>query len=73
MLSKLSEGTFGTVSSIIKIFTAVHSISEFQVYIAEADRITEYSSSLSLGKRLVAIKFLGENASEKEKYDRWYS
>lgn len=38
-----------------------------QVYIAEADRITEYSSSLSLGKRLVAVKFLGENAPEKEK------
>lgn len=49
MLSKLSEGAFGTV------------------YIAEADGITEYSSTTSLGKRLVAIKFLMENASEKEK------
>ncbi|XP_018324975.1 epithelial discoidin domain-containing receptor 1 [Agrilus planipennis] len=51
MLSKLSEGAFGTV------------------YIAEADSISEYSSVVSLGKRLVAIKFLGENASEKEKKD----
>lgn len=49
MLSKLSEGAFGTV------------------YIAEADGITEYSSNLSLGTRLVAIKFLGDNALEKEK------
>ncbi|KAJ8935350.1 hypothetical protein NQ314_012879 [Rhamnusium bicolor] len=51
MLSKLSEGAFGTV------------------YIAEADGITEYSSTLSLGTRLVAIKFLGESALEKEKKD----
>lgn len=40
---------------------------QFQVYIAEANGITEYSSSMSLGTRLVAIKFLGENSSEKEK------
>ncbi|KAB0797030.1 hypothetical protein PPYR_11091 [Photinus pyralis] len=51
MLSKLSEGAFGTV------------------YIAEADGIPEYSSSMSIGKRLVAIKFLGEDASEKERND----
>ncbi|KAH0810624.1 hypothetical protein GEV33_012167 [Tenebrio molitor] len=51
MLSKLSEGAFGTV------------------YIAEADGIAEYSSSISIGTRLVAIKFLGENATEKEKKD----
>ncbi|XP_049818971.1 epithelial discoidin domain-containing receptor 1-like [Aethina tumida] len=51
MLSKLSEGAFGTV------------------YIAEADGISEYSSTLSLGTRLVAIKFLGEDASDKEKKD----
>nr|CAI5831270.1 unnamed protein product [Callosobruchus analis] len=51
MLSKLSEGAFGTV------------------YIAEADGINEYSTSLTLGTRLVAIKFLGENTSEKEKKD----
>ncbi|KAI4471024.1 tyrosine-protein kinase receptor [Holotrichia oblita] len=51
MLSKLSEGAFGTV------------------YIAEADGIAEYSSALTLGTRLVAIKFLGENASDKERKD----
>lgn len=38
-----------------------------QLYIAEADGIPEYSSTMSLGKRLVAIKFLGESAFEKEK------
>lgn len=49
MLSKLSEGAFGTV------------------YVAEADGILEYSSCTSLGKRLVAVKFLLQDASEKEK------
>lgn len=39
----------------------------FQVYIAEADGITEYSTTFSLGTRLVAIKFLGDSATEKEK------
>lgn len=38
-----------------------------QVYIAEADGIMEYGASSSLGKRLVAVKFLTQNASEKEK------
>ncbi|KAL3275329.1 hypothetical protein HHI36_020096 [Cryptolaemus montrouzieri] len=51
MISKLSEGAFGTV------------------YIAEADGILEYSTTMSVGTRLVAIKFLGETASEKEKKD----
>ncbi|XP_022905672.1 discoidin domain-containing receptor 2-like [Onthophagus taurus] len=51
MLSKLSEGAFGTV------------------YIAEADGIAEYSSTLTLGTRLVAIKFLGETATDKERKD----
>ncbi|XP_050300890.1 discoidin domain-containing receptor 2-like [Anthonomus grandis grandis] len=49
MLSKLSEGAFGTV------------------YIAEADGIDEYSSPLDT--RLVAIKFLGDSATDKEKKD----
>ncbi|KAL1517288.1 hypothetical protein ABEB36_001070 [Hypothenemus hampei] len=49
MLSKLSEGTFGTV------------------YIAETDGISDYSSPLDT--KLVAIKFLSDNASEKEKRD----
>ncbi|XP_060535114.1 discoidin domain-containing receptor 2-like isoform X2 [Cylas formicarius] len=50
MLSKLSEGAFGTV------------------YIAEANCLADYSAT-SLDTRLVAIKFLGEKASEKEKKD----
>ncbi|XP_066250296.1 discoidin domain-containing receptor 2-like [Euwallacea similis] len=49
MLSKLSEGAFGTV------------------YIAEADGISDYSSPLDT--RLVAIKFLSDGASDKEKKD----
>ncbi|KAK9877948.1 hypothetical protein WA026_020169 [Henosepilachna vigintioctopunctata] len=54
MISKLSEGAFGTI------------------YIAEADGIMEYASSSSVGMRLVAIKFLREIISEKEKeyFDR---
>lgn len=68
MLSKLSEGSFGTVwCRFASQNTKIHCLF-LQVYIAEADRIMEYSSSLSLGSRLVAIKFLGESASEKEKY-----
>lgn len=39
------------------------------VYIAEADGIMEYCTPSSLGKRLVAVKFLTQNASEKEKVD----
>ncbi|KAJ8953791.1 hypothetical protein NQ317_010766 [Molorchus minor] len=58
MLSKLSEGAFGTANLNI------------QVYIAEADGITEYFlSTFSIGTRLVAIKFLGESTLEKEKKD----
>lgn len=34
---------------------------------AEADGILEYGTATSLGKRLVAVKFLLQNASEKEK------
>lgn len=51
MISKLSEGAFGTV------------------YIAEADGIQEYSTSVSVDNKLVAIKFLGDQASEKEQRD----
>ncbi|CAG9857262.1 unnamed protein product [Phyllotreta striolata] len=51
MLSKLSEGAFGTV------------------YIAEADGINEFASNLSTDTRLVAIKFLSESASDKERKD----
>lgn len=39
----------------------------FQVYVAEADGIPEYGMSASLGKRLVAVKFLLNSATEKEK------
>ncbi|XP_024085741.1 discoidin domain-containing receptor 2-like, partial [Cimex lectularius] len=39
------------------------------VYVAEADGIPEYGLNASLGKRLVAVKFLLQNASEKEKAD----
>ncbi|XP_017770325.1 PREDICTED: epithelial discoidin domain-containing receptor 1-like [Nicrophorus vespilloides] len=49
MLSKLSEGAFGTV------------------YIAQADGIVDHSSNLSLGTKLVAIKFLGDTSTQKEK------
>nr|ALV82497.1 Ddr2 [Leptinotarsa decemlineata] len=48
MVSKLSEGVFGTV------------------YIAEAGDITEHSSPMR--RKLVAIKFLDENASEEKRY-----
>ncbi|XP_018915516.2 LOW QUALITY PROTEIN: discoidin domain-containing receptor 2 [Bemisia tabaci] len=37
------------------------------IYVAEADGIPEYGIAASLGKRLVAVKFLLQNASEKEK------
>lgn len=69
MLSKLSEGAFGTVSNAecTKMVIYTH-IQLFQVYIAEADGIAEYSSCTSIGTRLVAIKFLGEDAADKEKY-----
>uniref|UniRef100_A0ABD2WI91 Protein kinase domain-containing protein n=1 Tax=Trichogramma kaykai TaxID=54128 RepID=A0ABD2WI91_9HYME len=39
------------------------------VYIAEAEGIPEYGSSTTLGKRLVAVKFLLPEANEKEKLD----
>ncbi|XP_071444352.1 discoidin domain-containing receptor 2-like [Hetaerina americana] len=39
------------------------------VYVAEADGIPEYGGAASLGKRLVAVKFLLHNAAEKEKAD----
>ncbi|XP_046678553.1 discoidin domain-containing receptor 2-like isoform X2 [Homalodisca vitripennis] len=39
------------------------------VYVAEADGILEYGTTTSLSKRLVAVKFLLQNASEKEKLD----
>ena len=38
-----------------------------QVYVAEADGIPEYGSAASLGKRLVAVKFLLHDACEREK------
>lgn len=39
------------------------------VYVAEADGIPEYGSAASLGKRLVAVKFLLHDACEREKLD----
>ncbi|KAF6200531.1 hypothetical protein GE061_004974 [Apolygus lucorum] len=39
------------------------------VYVAEADGIPEYGMTTSLGKRLVAVKFLLNSATEKEKAD----
>lgn len=39
----------------------------YQVYVAEADGIPEYGSAASLGKRLVAVKFLLHDACEREK------
>lgn len=39
----------------------------FQVYIAEADGIAEYATQTTLGKRLVAVKFLLQDAAEKDK------
>lgn len=38
-----------------------------QVYVAEAEGIPEYGSTSTLGKRLVAVKFLLPDASEKQK------
>lgn len=38
-----------------------------QVYVAEAEGIPEYGTTSSVGKRLVAVKFLLPEASEKEK------
>ncbi|KAE8743333.1 hypothetical protein FOCC_FOCC011072 [Frankliniella occidentalis] len=39
------------------------------LYVAEADGIPEYGTTTSLGKRLVAVKFLNQGAGEKEKAD----
>ncbi|XP_011263345.2 epithelial discoidin domain-containing receptor 1 isoform X2 [Camponotus floridanus] len=39
------------------------------VYVAEAEGIPEYGTTTTLGKRLVAVKFLLPEASEKEKLD----
>ena len=39
----------------------------FQLYVAEADGIPEYGTNTSVGKRLVAVKFLNQGAGEKEK------
>lgn len=39
------------------------------VYVAEADGIPEYGLNASLGKRLVAVKFLLRNATVKEKIE----
>ncbi|KAL1117264.1 hypothetical protein AAG570_004590, partial [Ranatra chinensis] len=39
------------------------------LYVAEADGIPEYGVTTSLGKRLVAVKFLLHNASEQERFD----
>lgn len=38
-----------------------------QLYVAEADGIPDYGGGGTLGKRLVAVKFLNQGASEKEK------
>ncbi|XP_051161708.1 discoidin domain-containing receptor tyrosine kinase B-like [Leptopilina boulardi] len=39
------------------------------VYVAEAEGIPEYGTTTTLGKRLVAVKFLLPEANEKEKLD----
>ncbi|XP_043286407.1 epithelial discoidin domain-containing receptor 1-like [Venturia canescens] len=39
------------------------------VYVAEAEGIPEYGTTTTLGKRLVAVKFLLPEATEKEKMD----
>jgi len=39
----------------------------FQLYVAEADGIPEYGTKTTVGKRLVAVKFLNQGAGEKEK------
>jgi hypothetical protein len=36
--------------------------------VAEADSINEYNSNMTLGKRLVAVKFFSPALSEKERY-----
>lgn len=38
-----------------------------QLFVAEADGIPEYGTTTSIGKRLVAVKFLNQGAGEKEK------
>lgn len=39
-----------------------------KVYVAEAEGIPEYGTTTTVGKRLVAVKFLLPEASEKEKW-----
>lgn len=39
-----------------------------KVYVAEAEGIPEYGTTTTLGKRLVAVKFLLPEATEKEKW-----
>lgn len=51
----------------MKILNASFVLYTVQVYVAEADGIPEYGASVSLGQRLVAVKFLLQNANEKEK------
>lgn len=38
-----------------------------KVYVAEAEGIPEYGTTTTLGKRLVAVKFVLPEASEKKK------
>nr|CAD7425483.1 unnamed protein product [Timema monikensis] len=57
-------------SSAVKLnTTSALAIHATEVYVAEADGILEYGMAASLGKRLVAVKFLLHDASEKEKLD----
>lgn len=46
-------------------------IMPIKVYVAEAEGIPEYGTTTTLGKRLVAVKFLLPEASEKEKWVWW--
>lgn len=47
--------------------TQFKQIMPIKVYVAEAEGIPEYGTTTTLGKRLVAVKFLLPEASEKEK------
>lgn len=47
--------------------TQFKQIMHIKVYVAEAEGIPEYGTTTTLGKRLVAVKFLLPEASEKEK------
>lgn len=78
MLARLGEGAFGTVS----VSPGVPRCSRvppqrplddrnplcLQLYVAEAEGIPDYGGGGgSMGPRLVAVKFLNQGASEKEK------